>query len=233
MHRCYGRIASGAHDPQQTKAELKTRSAAVLCAILCRSNGLKVLEAANRSVGLELQPLDLQNPPYDFENAFRAAMRSRVEAIFVLESAPIFRGAHANRTARHEKPTTDELRIPRVCGGWRPRLLRRELRGHVPARGGVRKQNSTRHKETSIPAPTLLKAVTTVRPPCLLQPAICQKQEAPRISDQVSLEVCQGSTPWPVACIARPLKSALHGSLVIGSVHCVSRRGSLIGRLTQ
>jgi putative ABC transport system substrate-binding protein len=53
---------------------------------------LKALEAANRSVGLELQPLDLQNPPYDFENVFRAAMRSRAEAIFVLESAPIFRG---------------------------------------------------------------------------------------------------------------------------------------------
>src|SRR5712692_2802192 len=53
---------------------------------------LKVLEAANRSVGLELQPLDLQNPPYDFENVFRAAMRSRAEAIFVFESAPIFRG---------------------------------------------------------------------------------------------------------------------------------------------
>jgi putative ABC transport system substrate-binding protein len=53
---------------------------------------LKVVEAANRSVGLELQPLDLQNPPYDFENAFRVAMRSRAEAIFVLESAFIFRG---------------------------------------------------------------------------------------------------------------------------------------------
>src|SRR5258707_1069501 len=32
---------------------------------------LKMVEAANMSLGLELQPLDLQNPPYDFENAFR------------------------------------------------------------------------------------------------------------------------------------------------------------------
>jgi putative ABC transport system substrate-binding protein len=52
---------------------------------------LKVVEAANQSVGFELRPLDLP-APYDFENAFRAAMRSRAEAIFVLESAPIFRG---------------------------------------------------------------------------------------------------------------------------------------------
>jgi putative ABC transport system substrate-binding protein len=52
---------------------------------------LKVVEAANQSVGLALQPLDLP-APYDFENAFRVAMRSRAEAIFVLESAPIFRG---------------------------------------------------------------------------------------------------------------------------------------------
>src|SRR5437870_3952040 len=47
---------------------------------------LKVVESANRSVGLELQPLELKNPPYDFENAFHVAMRSGAEAIFVLES---------------------------------------------------------------------------------------------------------------------------------------------------
>ena len=53
---------------------------------------LEIVQAANQSVGLELQPLHLQNPPYDFENAFRAAARSAAEAIMVLESAPIFRG---------------------------------------------------------------------------------------------------------------------------------------------
>ena len=52
---------------------------------------LGAVEAANRSAGLELQPVDLQNPPHDFENAFRIAMRSGAEAIFVLESASIFR----------------------------------------------------------------------------------------------------------------------------------------------
>jgi len=53
---------------------------------------LEVVQAANKSVGLQLQPLHLQNPPYDFENAFRIAARSGAEAIMALESAPIFRG---------------------------------------------------------------------------------------------------------------------------------------------
>jgi putative ABC transport system substrate-binding protein len=56
------------------------------------SDQLEVVQAANRSVGLEVQPLHLQNPPYDFENAFRVAAGSGAEAIMVLESASIFRG---------------------------------------------------------------------------------------------------------------------------------------------
>ena len=56
------------------------------------SDQLEVVQAANRSVGLEVQPLHLQNPPYDFENAFRVAAGSSAEAIMVLESASIFRG---------------------------------------------------------------------------------------------------------------------------------------------
>ena len=55
------------------------------------SDQLKAVEAANQSVGFQLQLLDLQNLPYDFESAFRVAMRSRAETIFALESAPIFR----------------------------------------------------------------------------------------------------------------------------------------------
>ena len=51
------------------------------------------VEGANRRVGLKLQRLELRNPPYDFENVFRIAMRSGSEAIFVLESASIFRDA--------------------------------------------------------------------------------------------------------------------------------------------
>ena len=55
---------------------------------------LEIVQTANLSVGAELQPIHLQNPPYDFENAFRVAARSGAQAIMVLESAPIFRGRH-------------------------------------------------------------------------------------------------------------------------------------------
>jgi putative ABC transport system substrate-binding protein len=51
---------------------------------------LTKVEAANRSLHLKLQPLKLRNPP-DLEDAFRVVMRSRAEALFVLESALIFR----------------------------------------------------------------------------------------------------------------------------------------------
>jgi putative ABC transport system substrate-binding protein len=53
---------------------------------------LDAVQAANQAVGLELRPLHLQNPPYDFETAFRVAALSGAEAVMVLESAPIFRG---------------------------------------------------------------------------------------------------------------------------------------------
>jgi putative ABC transport system substrate-binding protein len=80
---------------------------------------LKMVEAANRSVGLELQPLDLQNPPYDFENAVRVAMRSRAEAIFVLESAPIFRGRTqiAQLAMKNRLPTSFAFREYVEVGG--------------------------------------------------------------------------------------------------------------------
>ena len=59
---------------------------------LLTADQLNAVELANRSAGLELQSMNLQNPPYDYENAFQAAMQSRTEAIFVLESPLIFRG---------------------------------------------------------------------------------------------------------------------------------------------
>ena len=52
---------------------------------------LKALQAANRSMGLTLQVLDLANPSYDFESVFRVAMRARAEALFVLTTPVIFR----------------------------------------------------------------------------------------------------------------------------------------------
>jgi putative ABC transport system substrate-binding protein len=77
------------------------------------------VEATNRSVGLELQPVGLQNPPYDFENAFRVAMRSRAEAIIVLESASIFRGRMqiAQLAMKNRLPTSFAFREYVEVGG--------------------------------------------------------------------------------------------------------------------
>jgi len=49
------------------------------------------LEAATRLMGLRLQTLELGNPSYDFESAFRVAILSRAEALFVVTTAVIFR----------------------------------------------------------------------------------------------------------------------------------------------
>src|SRR5262249_1133403 len=83
------------------------------------SDQLGVVEAANRLIGLELQPLVLQNPPYDFENAFRVAMRSRAEAIIVLESASIFRGRTqiAQVAMKNRLPTSFAFREYVEVGG--------------------------------------------------------------------------------------------------------------------
>jgi putative ABC transport system substrate-binding protein len=80
---------------------------------------LKAVELANRSVGLELQPLELTSPPYDFENAFHVAMRSGAEAIFVLESASIFRERTqlAQLTLKSRLPTSFAFREYVEAGG--------------------------------------------------------------------------------------------------------------------
>ena len=42
------------------------------------------VKAANQSMGLTLQLLELRNPSYDFEGAFRDAVSFRAEALLVL-----------------------------------------------------------------------------------------------------------------------------------------------------
>jgi len=53
---------------------------------------LEQVVKSNQSIGFDLEPIHLEKAPYDFENAFSAAKRSNAEAVFVLESASIFRG---------------------------------------------------------------------------------------------------------------------------------------------
>ena len=50
-------------------------------------------QAAQALLGLTLQPLEMQHPPYDFESVLRPTLRTRGSAIFVLESPFIFRAS--------------------------------------------------------------------------------------------------------------------------------------------
>jgi putative ABC transport system substrate-binding protein len=52
---------------------------------------LREVEAANTRTHFRLQSLELRHSPYDLGSTFGIAMRSHAEALFVLESSPIFR----------------------------------------------------------------------------------------------------------------------------------------------
>jgi putative ABC transport system substrate-binding protein len=49
----------------------------------------RAAEAAARSLGVQLQPLELRHPPYEFAGAFAAAAQGQAEALLVLNS-PLF-----------------------------------------------------------------------------------------------------------------------------------------------
>jgi putative ABC transport system substrate-binding protein len=48
-------------------------------------------EAASRSLGIRLQPLELRSPSYDFRGAFATAVEDHADALFVVTSASLFR----------------------------------------------------------------------------------------------------------------------------------------------
>jgi putative tryptophan/tyrosine transport system substrate-binding protein len=96
---------------------------------------LKALKAANQSMDLKLQVLDVGNPSYDFESAFGIAMRARAEALFVLTTPVIFRErakiaqlALKNRLRRASRIASTLTpadschmgRTSRTCGGLLP-----------------------------------------------------------------------------------------------------------------
>jgi len=80
---------------------------------------LRAVEAANTRMHVRLQPLELRNSPYDFGNAFGVAMRSRAEALFVLESSPIFRERMqiAQLALKNRLPTSFAFREYVEAGG--------------------------------------------------------------------------------------------------------------------
>jgi len=79
---------------------------------------LRRVEEANGSIGLKLQPIELRNPP-DLEDAFRVIRRSHAEALFVLESALIFRARRdiAQLALKHRLPTSFAFREYADAGG--------------------------------------------------------------------------------------------------------------------
>jgi putative tryptophan/tyrosine transport system substrate-binding protein len=69
---------------------------------------LPVAEAAARSLGVALQPVELRHPPYDFDQAFHEATREQAGALLVLMS-PAFafpeRARLPDLAVRHQLPT--------------------------------------------------------------------------------------------------------------------------------
>jgi putative ABC transport system substrate-binding protein len=80
---------------------------------------LNAVEAVSPSIGVKLVPVKLGNPPYDFESAFGVAKRSRVDALFVLTSAVIFRDRTqlAQLALKHRLPTSFAHREHAEAGG--------------------------------------------------------------------------------------------------------------------
>ena len=100
------------------KEMLPTISRVAVVSDLFTVDQLAKVEVANRLIGFKLQRLELRNPP-DFEDAFRVAMRSHAEALFVLESALIFRGRKeiAQLALKNRLPTSFAFREYVDAGG--------------------------------------------------------------------------------------------------------------------
>src|SRR5258707_589921 len=80
---------------------------------------LKQMEVVNRSLGFKLHPVELREPQLDVESAFRAAVRSRAEGLFVLETVNIFRERSqiAQLALKHRLPTSFAFREYVDAGG--------------------------------------------------------------------------------------------------------------------
>ena len=81
---------------------------------------LREVEAANTRMRFRLHPLELPgNSPYDFGSAFGIAMRSRAEALFVLESTFLFRERMqiARLALKNRLPTSFAFREYVEAGG--------------------------------------------------------------------------------------------------------------------
>ncbi len=94
---------------------------------------LRATEAAAQSQGLQLQSLELQNPPYDFEGAMGVAMRNHAEALLILSSPEFYRQRIqvAALTVKYRLPAIFLFRFFVKAGGlmsYGPNLY--EMYGH-------------------------------------------------------------------------------------------------------
>ena len=80
---------------------------------------LQETESAAQSLGLQLQSLELQNPPYDFDQALGVALSHGAQALVVL-SSPVFyrqRAQLAEATLKYELPAMFQNRSYAEVGG--------------------------------------------------------------------------------------------------------------------
>ena len=80
---------------------------------------LKPTKVAARSLGLQLQSLQLRDPPYDFESAMATAVQARAEALIVSSSPQFFtqRIQVAALTVKHRLPAIFHFRYSMELGG--------------------------------------------------------------------------------------------------------------------
>src|SRR5262245_7449589 len=73
---------------------------------------LKETERATRSLGLQLQPVEFRNRPYDFPAAFEAANQGRAEALLTLTSPALYGGRVqiGELAAKHRLPVIGPFR---------------------------------------------------------------------------------------------------------------------------
>jgi putative ABC transport system substrate-binding protein len=76
-------------------------------------------EAAARSLGLQMQSLELRYPPYDVESAMAIAVQARAEALIVLSSPQFYtqRAQVAALTVKHRLPAMFHFRYSVELGG--------------------------------------------------------------------------------------------------------------------
>ena len=80
---------------------------------------LKAADIASRSLGIRTQPLELRGPSYDFGGAFAMATKDHAGAVFVMNSAVLFRerAQIAQLAVKHRLPTMSALREYPEAGG--------------------------------------------------------------------------------------------------------------------